>query len=163
MRSLAYSRTSCLLRDKLAALKSLLMRRTLCLLSILALASCAPPGRDTLAPTPVGATPFDIKTADAFAGRIALVSILPGTEDFQTALKQAIGQALAIKPNAVFEVQAEAPDTNNADQNIQALNDLAPEAEIIARTIIADGVPANRVTLGAKSAGLTPAILVYVK
>lgn len=139
------------------------MRRILCLFSIIALASCAPPGRETFAPTPVGPQAHDIKAVDAFAGRIALVSILPGTQDFQAPLKRAVDEALAIKPNAVFEVRAETPATSHPDQEAQTLTDLAPAAEAVARAIIADGVQANRVTLGANSAGLTQAILVYVK
>ena len=139
------------------------MRRILCLVSALTLAACAPPGSQLFNPNPAGADTQSIKAADAFADRIALVSILPGTRDFQSPLKQAVAQALAIKPNAVFEVRAEAPGTGNPDTDAKSLAALTPEAKDVATAIIQDGVPASRVSLGAKTAGLNPVILVYVK
>lgn len=152
-----------LLPDEQAETKTSLMRRILCLFSALALTSCAPPGRQTFASAPVGADTQSIKATDAFAERVALVSILPGTQDFQAPLKKAVDEALAIKPDAVFEVRAEAPGTGSPDTDAKALTALAPEAKAVANAIIADGVAAGRVTLGAKTAGLNPLILVYVK
>lgn len=137
--------------------------RSLLLFSALALASCAPPGRQTFAPTPVGADVQSINAADAFSGHVALVSILPNTQDFQAPLKKAVRDALAVKPDAVFGVRAEAPGTGNPNTDALALNALAPEAKKVAEAIIADGVAPNRVNVGAKSAGLNPAIFVYVK
>lgn len=139
------------------------MRRSLCLLCAFTLASCAPIGQETFAPSPTGADTQSIKAADAFADRIALVSILPDTKDFQAPLKQAVDAALAIKPDAAFAVFAEAPGTGNPDTDAKALAALAPEAQDVAKALIANGVPAERVTLGAKIAGLAPVILVYVK
>lgn len=139
------------------------MRRSLCLLSVITLASCAPPGRLTFAPAPKAADAADLKAASAFADRIALVLIQPGTRDLQPALRRAVNAALAIKPEARFEVQAESPATGNPDKDIQALNALTPEAQAVAAAIIMDGVAADRVTLGAKTGGETPVILVYVK
>lgn len=139
------------------------MRRIFCLFSALALASCAPPGRQTFAANPVGADTQSINTADAFAERIALLSILPNTQDFQAPLKKAVDEALALKPDAVFEVRAEAPGTGNPDTDAKALAALAPEAKAVADAIIKDGVLASRVTLGAKTSGLNPLVLVYVK
>lgn len=139
------------------------MRRIFCLFSALTLASCAPPGRQTFAANPVGADTQSISAADAFAERVALLSILPGTQDFQAPLKKAVDEALALKPNAVFEVRAEAPGTGNPDTDAKALATLAPEAKTVADAIIADGVLASRVSLGAKTGGLNPLVLVYVK
>ncbi|MGE4482288.1 hypothetical protein [Acidocella sp.] len=139
------------------------MRRALFLLPALALASCAPLGRQTFAPNPVGADTQSIAAADAFKNRIPLVSILPDTRDFQAPLKSAVKQALAIKPDASFEVMAEAPATGNPDADAKTLAGLAPQAKAIAKSIIADGVPATRVSSGAKTAGLDAVILVYVK
>ncbi len=141
----------------------LCMRRALFLLPALALAACAPPGRQTIAPSPAGADTQSIAAADAFKNRIPLVSILPDTQDFQAPLKSAVAQALAIKPDAAFEVRAEAPGTGNPDSDAKALAALAPEAKAVADAIAADGVPTSRITLGAKSGGLDSAILVYVK
>lgn len=140
------------------------MRRALALLVFaLPLASCAPPGQQTIAANPVGADTQTISAADAFKNRIPLVSILPGTQDFQAPLKSAVAQALSIKPDAAFEVQAQAPATGSPDADAKTLSALAPEAKTIAQAIIADGVPASRVSLGAKTAGLDSVLLVYVK
>lgn len=139
------------------------MRRSLCLLSILALASCAPPGRQIFASAPKAAEAADLKAATAFADRLALVSVQPGTRNLQPALKHAVDAALAIKPDARFEIQAESPATGDPDKDVQALNALTPEAQAVAAAIIADGVSADRITLGAKAAGQTSVILVYVK
>lgn len=139
------------------------MRRIFCLLSAFVLASCAPPGRQTFADKPAGADTQSINASNAFAERIALISILPGTQDFQAPLKKAVDEALALKPDAIFEVRAEAPGTGSPDTDTKALSALAPEAQAIANAIIADGVLANRVSLGAKIGGLNPLLLVYVK
>ncbi len=139
------------------------MRRPLSLGFALVLAACAPPGRQSFAPSPAGADTQTIAAADAFKNRVPLVSILPGTQDFAGPLRAAVAQALAIKPGAAFQVLAEAPGTGHPDQDAQALAALAPEAKAVADAIIADGVPAARVSLGAKTAGLNPVILVYVK
>lgn len=152
-----------LLPDKQAGIKSLAMRRALYLVSALCLTSCAPPGQETFSAAPAGADTQSIKAADAFAGRIPLVSILPDTQDFQAPLKRAVAEALAIKPDAVFEVQAAAPGTGSPDTNAKALMALTPEAKAVAQAIIADGVSASRVSVSAKTAGLDPVILVFVK
>jgi hypothetical protein len=62
----------------------------------LALAACALPGRDSLAPAPVGADTASIDATKAFAGRVALITILPGTTDFAAPVAAAVKQALAI-------------------------------------------------------------------
>lgn len=139
------------------------MRRILPLFSALALAACAPPGQQTFAPKPVPADTQSISAANAFAGRIALVSITPGTQDFKPALKQAVAAALAIKPDAVFEVRAETPNTGDPDKDAAALIALAPEAHAIAAALQADGVAATRLTLSARVFGTTPVYLVFVK
>lgn len=133
------------------------------LLVPLALAACTLPGRQTFAPNPVGADTQSISATQAFAGRVPLVSILPDTRDFAAPLKAAVDQAVAIKPNAEFEVQAQAPAAATPDASAAALAALAPEAKAVAQAIVADGVPQSRVALTAKTAGLDPLILVYVK
>ena len=139
------------------------MRRAIFLLSALALASCAPLGRQSFSPNPAGPDTQTISAADAFSGRLPLVSILPDTQDFQAPLKHAVQQALAIKPDAQFQVMAEAPATGNPDTDAQTLATLAPQAKAIAKSIVADGVSASRVSVGAKTAGLDQVVLVYVK
>lgn len=139
------------------------MRRALFLLPALALASCAPPGRQSFAASPEGADTQTIAAATAFQGRIPLVSIQPGTRDFAAPLQQAVKQALAIKPDAVFQVMSATPASGNPDADTKILAALMPQAEAVVAAIIADGIPPARITTGAKTAGQTPQILVYVK
>jgi hypothetical protein len=136
--------------------------RALALLAVFALAACSLPGRQTLAPKPVAPDGVSIAATDAFAGRIPLVTIQPGTQDFATPLKGAVDQALAIKPQAAFEVTAQAPQ-GAPDEAAKALQGLAPLVGAVAQSIIADGVPAERVTLAARTGGQASAIFVYVK
>jgi hypothetical protein len=136
--------------------------RALVLLAVLPLAACSLPGRETLAPNPVAPQAGDIAATDAFAGRIPLVTIQPGTTDFAAPLKSAVAQALAIKPQAAFEVTAQAPQ-GTPDDTAAALQSLAPLAGEVARSIREDGVAADHVSLAARTGGQAPVILVYVK
>jgi hypothetical protein len=129
----------------------------------LALAACSLPGRQTLAPTPVGADTQSIDATQAFSGRIPLVTILPGTTDFAASLANAVKQALAIKPSAQFQVEAQSPQTGNPDASAANLQALSGTASAVAKAIVADGVAAQNVSLTAKTAGLDANILVYVK
>ncbi|MBB5372792.1 hypothetical protein [Acidocella aromatica] len=137
--------------------------RALVLLAVLPLAACSLPGRETLAPNPVAPQASEIAATDAFTGRIPLVTIQPGTTDFAAPLKSAVAQALAIKPQAAFEVTAQAPQGIAPDDAVTFLQNLAPLASIVAQSIRADGVAADRVTLAARTGGQAPVILVYVK
>jgi hypothetical protein len=132
-------------------------------LSMLALSACSLPGRQTFAPDLVPASVQSIEATKAFAGRIPLVSIAPGTADFAAPLKDAVGRALAIKPNAAFEVRAVTPATQGTDAAAVALAGLAPLANAVAQAIAGDGVPPGNVTLTAGSGGTGTEILVYVK
>ena len=129
----------------------------------LALAACALPSRSTLAPNPVGADTQTITATQAFAGRFPLVTILPGTTDFSRPVAGAVAQALAIKPRARFEVQAQAPQAATPDASAANLQALSATAAAVAQSIVSDGVPRNRVALTAKTAGLDAVINVYVK
>jgi len=130
---------------------------------LLSLAACSLPGRQTLAPDPAGADTATISATQAFAGRIALVTILPGTTDFAAPLAQAVRQALAIKPSAAFDVEAQTPQTGSPDADAAGLKALSGTAAAVAQAIVADGVAAKNVSLTAKTAGLDANILVYVK
>jgi hypothetical protein len=127
------------------------------------LAACAIPSRNTFAPNAVGADTASIAATQAFAGRIPLVTILPGTTDFAGPLAGAVKQALAIKPSAAFEVEAQSPVAATPDAGAAALGQLSGTAAAVAKAIMADGVPADRVALTAKTIGLDANILVYVK
>jgi hypothetical protein len=129
----------------------------------LALAACSVPGRETLAPNPVGADTASISATAAFAGRIPLVTILPGTTDFAAPVASAVHQALAIKPSAMFDVEAQAPQAATPDASAANLSALAATASAVAKSIVADGVAADHVSLTAKTAGLDANVLIYVK
>lgn len=132
-------------------------------LTMLALTSCSLPGRQTFAPDPVPPSVQTIEATKAFAGRIPLVSIGPGTADFAGPLKNAVGQALAIKPDAMFEVRAVTSSSPGPDVAAVTLARLAPQASEVAQAIAADGVQPGNVTLTAGSGGTGTEILVYVK
>ncbi len=138
------------------------MRWISCLL-FLGLTACALPSAQTFAAKPVGADTASIDATQAFSGRVPLVTILPGTEDFAPPVQNAVKQALAIKPTAQFEVEAQTPVAPSPDQSAKALAALAATATDVADAIVADGVPADRVSLTARTAGLDAEILVYVK
>lgn len=129
----------------------------------LILAACTLPSRTTFAPKPVGADTASIAATQAFADRIPLITILPGTTDFAAPVADAVKQALAIKPAAQFEVQAQTPVAASPDLSAANLAALSGTAAAVAKAIAADGVAPANVTLTAKTAGLDAAILVYVK
>jgi hypothetical protein len=129
----------------------------------LCLAACTVPGANTFAPAPVGADTSSIAATAAFAGRIPLVTILPGTTDFAAPVAGAVRQALAIKPTAAFDVEAQSPAAATPDASAAALTSLSATAAAVAKSIVADGVDPARVQVTAKTAGLDADILVYVK
>jgi hypothetical protein len=129
----------------------------------LCLAACAVPGANTFAPAPVGADTSSIAATAAFAGRIPLVTILPGTTDFGAPVASAVRQALAIKPTAAFDVEAQSPAAATPDASAAALTALSATASAVAKSIVADGVDPSRVTVTAKTAGLDADVLIYVK
>lgn len=132
-------------------------------LSILGLAACSLPGRQTFAPDPVAPGVQSIDATKAFAGRIPLVSIQPGTADFAVPLKDAVSQALAIKPDAAFEVRAVTPAAGAPDVEAASLSELAPLAGAVAQSIAGDGVQPGHVALTAGTGGAGAEILVFVK
>jgi len=133
------------------------------LLLLLALPACSLPSRATLAPAPVGADTVSVTATQAFAGRIPLITILPGTTDFAAPVASAVRQALAIKPTAAFDVEAQAPVIAGPDTSAATLASLSGTAGGVAKAIVADGVAPANVSLTAKTAGTDADILVYVK
>jgi hypothetical protein len=137
--------------------------RIIFLLLPLSLAACTLPGRQTFAPAPAGADTATIDASKAFSGRIPLVTILPGTQDFEAPVADAVKQALAIKPSAMFNVEAQSPQAATPDASVANLQALSGTASAVAKSIVADGVAPDHVSLTAKTAGLDANILVYVK
>jgi hypothetical protein len=131
--------------------------------AILLLSACSLPGRQTFAPAPAGADTASISATRAFSGRIALVTILPDTTDFAAPLAAAVHQALAIKPSATFEVQAQSPAAATPDASAAALKSLSPLASAVAQSIAADGVAPQNIALTAATSGDDPTVDVYVK
>jgi hypothetical protein len=127
------------------------------------LAACQVPGRNSFAPAPVGPDTASVAATTAFADRVALITMLPGTTDFKAPLAAGVRQALAIKPAARFEVSAVSPASATPDASATELAALSSTAAAVAKAIVADGVAPDHVTLTAKSAGLDSNILVYVK
>ncbi len=146
-----------------AALDYIILMRKILILLPLVLASCSLPGRQSFAPSPAGADTASISATQAFAGRIALVTILPGTTDFAAPVADAVKQALAIKPSAMFDVEAQSPPASSPDASAANLTSLSTTASAVAKAIVADGVAPGNVSLSAKTAGLDADILVYVK
>ncbi len=137
--------------------------RKISLLALAALTACSLPGRQSFAPAPRTADPAAIAAASAFAGRIPLVSIAPGTTDFAAPLAGAVRQALAIKPGAAFDVEAQAPAAATPGASAAALAPLTPLAAAAARSIAAYGVAPDHIMLTARTGGTAPLVLVYVK
>jgi hypothetical protein len=131
--------------------------------SLLALAACSLPGRQTFARDPVPADVQSITATKAFEGRIPLVTVQPGTADFAAPLRDAVARALAIKPSAAFEVRAVTPVRGTPGAQAQILAGLAPLAGEIAQAIAGDGVQPGHVTLTAGNGGTGTEILVLVK
>lgn len=136
--------------------------RYIILLPVL-LAACSLPSRATLTPAPVAADPAHIAATKAFAGRVPLITIPPGTVDFATPVAKAVHEARAIKPSAQFEVRAVSPMGAGPDVAVGKLAALSGTAAAVAQAIIGDGVAPENVTLTAATLGTGPDILVYVK
>src|SRR5271156_1352697 len=111
------------------------MRWISCLLFV-GLTACALPGRQTFAAKPAGADTASIDAMQAFSGRIPLVTILPGTEDFAEPVQDVGKQARAIKPTAKFEVEAQTPVAPSPDEGAKALSGLAATATAVAKAIV---------------------------
>jgi hypothetical protein len=133
------------------------------ILPLTLLAACQVPGRNTFAAPAVAPDTASVTATQAFKDRVPLITILPGTTDFAGPVASAVRQALAIKPSAQFEVQAESPASATPDASAADLTALSGTASAVAKAIIADGVAASNVSLTAKSAGLDAYVLVYVK
>jgi hypothetical protein len=111
----------------------------------------------------VAADPASIAATKAFAGRVPLMTIAPGTADFATPVAKAVHEARAIKPSAQFEVQSVTPMGTGPDAAAARLAALSGTAAAVAQAIIGDGVAPENVTLTAATSGTDTDILVYVK
>lgn len=118
----------------------------------LALAGCAPPGRGLLGPAPQRPAVATVDMTTAAFGRVPLVTITAasGTADYLSALTGAVRAAEAQKPDVVFDVVTAVPQMGTPLAQITAARALTPQATEVAQAIMGAGVPASRVTLGAR-------------
>lgn len=130
---------------------------------MLFVAGCAPLGRADFAAPTVAPSAAEIADTHAFAGRVPFVTIQPGTTNFDGPVAAAVRQALAIKPDASFEVAAEAPAGAPPDKTAAAFSSLAPLAADVQATIIHAGVSPERVMLAAQTSEGSPEVVIYVK
>ncbi|GAB0115123.1 hypothetical protein [Acidisoma sp. C75] len=137
------------------------------LFPLLLLAACAPPGRGFLGPAAQSPSAAALPQAAARYGRVAYVTIPAGTPPAAYAgpLASAVGAAVSRKPQVVFDVVAAVPQTGTPLDQIAAAEGLSPEAVAVARAIRQQGVPDQRITLGALVLPGLPAaqIRVYVR
>lgn len=140
------------------------------MLAPLVLAGCAVPGRPT-APSPYAGAPslVDVAALAKFDGRLPLVTIPEHAADWAPSVKYAVDAALKINPKATFRVYLTGPAAGGPATAEREMAHVAPKAAQVANAIVADGVPAERVSIAA-SAPLphvpppaAPEILVFAK
>ncbi|MBW4024844.1 MAG: hypothetical protein HIU92_17245 [Proteobacteria bacterium] len=133
------------------------MRRGPCRLAVAAslviaglLAGCSVPGRGLVSASPQTPNIHTVQNMESEFGRVPLVTIAasapPGA--YRSALADAVQAARARKPDVVFDVLSAVPQTGTATHQITAAKGLTPDAAEVAQAIMADGVPADRITLG---------------
>ena len=71
--------------------------------------------------------------------------------DYADALHQAVGEALARKPDVTFDVVSMVPATGTPAQQVQAAAGITADARAVARAINADGVDDSRIHLSARA------------
>lgn len=139
------------------------------LLLPLVVAGCAVPGRPK--PSPYAGAPalVDVAALSKFDGSVPLVRIPEHTPDWGGPVKYAVNAALKVNPKATFRVYLTGPVHGGPASAEREMARLAPEAAQVANAIVADGVPAERVSIAA-SAPLphvrppaAPEILVFAK
>ncbi|HQT62006.1 MAG TPA: hypothetical protein PLV07_06075 [Acidiphilium sp.] len=147
------------------------MRRSTLMLFVLPaiLAGCAVPGRHVPGPYAGAPSLVDVAALTAFNGRLPLVTIPEAVETWSPSVKYAVDAALKINPKAEFRVVVTAPAARGPAAAERAMARLAPRAAQVADAIVADGVAAQRVSLGAAAplAGIpapsAPEIVVFAK
>ena len=85
--------------------------------------------------------------------------------EFDDAIGDAIGAALASRPLGTFDVQALAPDAAPLENKLAAIRVARDSAERVLRSLTSHGVPASQIELSARTdAGISaPQVLVYLR
>jgi hypothetical protein len=115
------------------------------------LSACTIPGNGLLGPAARRPSVATVQLAEAEAGRVPLVTIpaSAGPSDYVSALAGAVQAAEARKPDVIFDVLSAVPQTGTPLGQITEARGLTPDAAEVATSIMGDGVPAERITLGA--------------
>ena len=115
------------------------------------LSACTVPGRGLLGPAAQRPSLATVQLAEAESGRVPLVTIpaSAGPSDYVSALAGAVQAAEARKPDVIFDVLSAVPQTGTPLGQITEARGLTPDAAEVATSIMGDGVPAERITLGA--------------
>ncbi len=133
----------------------------------LLLAGCAPPGNGILGPKPQTPSLATVQGVEAQAGRVPLVTIAAsaGPQDYVSALAGAVQSAEARKPDVIFDVFSAVPQRGTPLAQMTTAKGLTPAAAAVANALMGDGVPAERITLGAIILPGIPAdeVRVYVR
>lgn len=131
------------------------------------LAACTVPGQGLLGPTPHAPAAATVQVTEAQAGRVPLVTIAAsaGPQDYLSALAGAVQAAEARKPGVIFDVVAAVPQSGTPLDQITAAKGVTPSAAEVASAIKGDGVPVERITLGAVVVSGIPVneVRVYVR
>jgi hypothetical protein len=135
-------------------------------LLLLTLAGCKLIDQNTFAPSPEAtlrpvAAPPKVETRTP----LIVIGFASGKPDYAAPLRQAVRAAEAHKPDIVYDVVGTAPVRGDAGAQSDALLLASDDASAVMRAIIADGVPAARIHLGARTeTGLTAReVRVYVR
>jgi hypothetical protein len=131
------------------------------------LAGCTVPDARLLGPAPQRPDLATVQLTEAQSGRVPLVTIAAtaGPADYVSALAGAVQAARALKPDVVFDVLSAVPQAGTPLHQITEARGLTPDAAEVATAIMGDGVPPERITLGAVVVPGLPAneVRVYVR
>jgi hypothetical protein len=131
----------------------MMRRRSMALGVVLSclLAGCTVPGRGLVAPAPQRPSVATVQMTEAQTGRVPLVTIAAasGPADYVSALAGAVQAAQALKPDVIFDVLSTVPQRGTPLHQITEARGLTPDAAEVATAILGDGVPPERITLGA--------------
>ena len=133
----------------------------------LLLVGCTVPGSGVLGPKPQTPTAATVQGVEAQAGRVPLVTIAAsaGPQDYVSALAGAVQAAEARKPDVMFDVFSAVPRRGTPLTQMTSAKGLTPTAAEVANAIMGDGVPPERITLGAVIIPGIPAdeVRIYVR
>jgi hypothetical protein len=115
------------------------------------LAGCTVPDSRLVAHAPQSPSIATVQITEAQSGRVPLVTIAAaaGPADYVSALAGAVQAARAAKPDVVFDVLSAVPQAGTPLHQITEARAVTPDAAEVATAIMGDGVPSERITLGA--------------